>query len=77
MITSNDWKIYKRLNESRTVYIIPARGCDKPYAQLELYSQLLFGGRKIAIKLDEGWDYILPAKDYSYDYSKLESSILD
>lgn len=72
MINHRDWKIHKRLIEATTVYIWPARGNSKPYTQLELYAELFSGGRRIALKADEGWDYFIPGKDYSNFFSRLK-----
>lgn len=60
-----DWKIHKKLNDVQTLYICPARGSDKIYTQLEIYARLLCGDMRPVIKLDEGWDYIIPGKNYS------------
>lgn len=46
-----DWKIHKRLLDAgglgSSVYIMPARGQGKMWAQLELYAKLLSEGRTV------------------------------
>lgn len=37
----HDWKIHKILSKAKRVYVCPARGNDKLYTQLELYSELM------------------------------------
>lgn len=44
-----DWKIHKILDEAKRVYILPARGNDKLYNQLELYTDLTTKKRDIRI----------------------------
>lgn len=44
-----DWKIHKILDEAKRVYILPARGSDKTYTQLELYSEFTTKNRDISI----------------------------
>lgn len=43
----HDWKIHKILDETKRVYICPARGNDKLYTQLELYSELMAQNKEI------------------------------
>lgn len=45
----HDWKIHKILDETKRVYILPARGNDKLYTQLELYSELMTQNKEITI----------------------------
>lgn len=49
MITSNDWKIHKILDEAKRVYIYPARGNNKHYTQLELYADLMAQNKNIRV----------------------------
>lgn len=44
-----DWKIHKKLDEARRVYICPARHNDKTYTQLELYAELMAQNKDIRI----------------------------
>lgn len=44
-----DWKIHKILDETKRVYIYPARGNNKPYTQLELYADLVTKKRDLRI----------------------------
>ena len=46
---SHDWKIHKILDEAKRVYILPARGNDKLYTQLELYVDLLTQKKDIKV----------------------------
>lgn len=46
---SHDWKIHKILNETKRVYILPARGNDKLYTQLELYVDLITQKKDIKV----------------------------
>jgi hypothetical protein len=52
-----DWKIHKRLLDAgglgSSVYIMPARGQGKLYAQLELYAKLLAEGRTVIYRLPD------------------------
>lgn len=48
-MNSHDWKIHKILDEAKRVYILPARGNDKFYSQLELYADLMTKNRDIRI----------------------------
>lgn len=45
----HDWKIHKILDEAKRVYICPARGNDKLYTQLELYSELMAQNKEIVL----------------------------
>lgn len=47
--TSRDWKIRKKLDETRRVYVMPARANDKTYTQLELYSELMTQNKEIKV----------------------------
>lgn len=47
--TSRDWNIHKKLDETRRVYVIPARANDKTYTQLELYSELMAQNKEIKV----------------------------
>lgn len=50
MIDNNhDWKIHKILDETRRVYICPARGTNKVQTQLELYAELMDQGKEITL----------------------------
>lgn len=49
MINHYDWKIHKRLDEAKRVYIYPARGNNKVYTQLELYAELMAQNKDIKI----------------------------
>ena len=47
--TSRDWNIRKKLDETRRVYVMPARSNDKTYTQLELYSELRAQNKEIKV----------------------------
>ena len=51
MDISYNWKTHKKLLDAGglgpVVYILPARGGSKPYAEPERYLQLLAGGRTV------------------------------
>ena len=47
--TSRDWNIHKKLDETRRVYVMPARANNKTYAQLELYSELMAQNKEIKV----------------------------
>lgn len=47
--TSRDWNIHKKLDETRRVYVMPARANDKTYTQLELYSELMAQNKEIKV----------------------------
>lgn len=49
MESSIDWKIHRRLDEARTVYLVLPRGSDKIRRQLELYSELQASNRKVIL----------------------------
>ena len=50
MYESNyDWSIHKKLDEARTVYVIPARANCKPLRQLEIYAELFKSGRTVCL----------------------------
>ena len=49
ILNKYDWKIHKILDEAKRVYILPARGNDKLYNQLELYVDLMTKNRDIKI----------------------------
>ena len=44
-----DWKIHKILDETRRVYVCPARGNNKVQTQLELYAELMDQGKEIKV----------------------------
>lgn len=46
---SHDWKIHKILDETKRVYILPARGNCKLHTQLELYVDLLTQKKDIKV----------------------------
>ena len=47
--TSKDWNIHRKLDETRRVYVMPARGNDKTYTQLELYSELMTQNKEVRV----------------------------
>ena len=47
--TSRDWNIHKKLDETRRVYVMPARANDKTYTQLELYKELMTQGKDVKV----------------------------
>ena len=50
MIENNhDWKIHKILDETRRVYVYPARGNNKVQTQLELYAELMEQGKEVMV----------------------------
>lgn len=50
MIENNhDWKIHKILDETKRIYVYPARGNDKLYNQLELYVDLMTKNRDVKV----------------------------
>lgn len=55
----HDWKIHKILDEAKRVYICPARGNDKLYTQLELYTELMAQNKEITFMRKKD----LPKKD--------------
>ena len=60
MIENNhDWKIHKILDETRRVYVCPARGTNKVQTQLELYVELMNQGKDITFVRKKD----LPKKD--------------
>lgn len=48
-MNAHDWKIHKILDETKRVYIYPARGNDKFYAQLELYAELMTQNKEVRV----------------------------
>lgn len=44
-----DWSIHKKLDEVRTVYVVPARANGKPLRQLEIYAELFKSGKIIRL----------------------------
>lgn len=42
-----DWKIHKKLEDARTVYIVPARANGKTYTAKKEYLRLLKAGKKL------------------------------
>lgn len=50
MIENNhDWKIHKILDETKRIYVYPARGNGKLYNQLELYVDLMTKNRDVKV----------------------------
>lgn len=49
METSIDWKIHKRLDQGRTVYLALPRGSGKTWRMLELYEELITAGKRVTI----------------------------
>ena len=47
--TSRDWNIHKKLDETRRVYVCPARANAKTYTQLELYSELMAQNKEVKV----------------------------
>lgn len=47
--TSRDWNIHKKLDETRRIYVMPARANDKTYTQLELYKELTAQGKDVKV----------------------------
>lgn len=44
-----DWKIHKILDETKRVYVYPARGSAKTYTQLEIYADLMAQNKDIKV----------------------------
>lgn len=64
--THIDWKIHRRLEEAKTVYIYPARGMGSYVLQV---LHLLREGKIVAVRRgDEGWNYYFPDRDYSISF---------
>lgn len=63
----HDWKIHKILDETRRVYVCPARHNDKTYTQLELYAELMDQGKEITFVQSKD----LPKKDPFKVYKQL------
>lgn len=55
----HEWKIHRILSEAKRVYICPARGNNKLYTQLELYTELIDQGKEIIFMRKKD----LPKKD--------------
>lgn len=47
MESSIDWKIHKRLDQGRTVYLALPRGSGKTWRMLELYEELVAAGKRV------------------------------
>lgn len=68
-----DWKIHKILDETKRVYICPARGNGKLYNQLELYADLFTQKKDIQViraedlKKAVGFKYIITDKDLYFN----------
>lgn len=62
-----DWKIHKRLDEARRVYVHQARGNNKVQTQLELYAELMDQGNQITFVRSAD----LPKKDPFKIYKEL------
>lgn len=69
----HDWKIHKILDETKRVYILPARGNDKTYTQLEMYVDLMTKNRDIKviraedIKRTDGFKDMILDKDLYFN----------
>ena len=48
-MNSREWKIHKILDETKRVYILPARANGKLYNQLELYADLFTQKKDISV----------------------------
>lgn len=49
MVSSIDWKIRRKLDQGRTVYLTLPRGSDKTWRMLELYEELITAGKRVVI----------------------------
>lgn len=74
MINHYDWKIHRKLEETRRVYICPARHNDKTYTQLKLYAELMTQNKNIkVIRASDVRDVITklktePVLDYDLEF---------
>lgn len=66
-MNKHDWKIHKILDETRRVYVCPARGTNKVQTQLELYAELMDQGKEITFVRSKD----LPKKDPFKVYKEL------
>lgn len=54
MESSIDWKIHRKLDQSRTVYLTIPRGSSKTWRMLELYEELVAAGKRVVfVKPDQ------------------------
>ena len=58
-MNSHEWKIHRILDETKRVYILPARGNSKLYNQLELYADLFTQKKDIKVIRAEDSRFIL------------------
>lgn len=66
-----DWKIHRKLDEARTIYIYPARGSGRTQPLYELVDDLLESGKKV---------HVVTAADLpkrSVDIKQIKETILD
>ena len=48
-MNNHEWMIHKILDETKRVYICPARGNCKPYTQLEIYADLVTRNKDVKV----------------------------
>lgn len=62
-----DWKIHKILDETKRIYVYPARGNGKFYAQLELYADLIAQNKDIKVIRADDVKKVINFKDIITD----------
>lgn len=74
MITSNEWKIHKKLQDAKTVYICPARGCDKSQRELKMYENLLEDGYNVKVVRTQKQEPVRLSRE---DIERIRDAIVD